>query len=280
MDYRSLYEWGREQLAAGQIEENELDARLLLEAVCQTARHDLLVNGARLVTVAQEAAYVDYIAQRRTRKPLQYILGEQEFMGLRFAVTPQVLIPRQDTEVLAEEVLRFCHDGQSVLDMCTGSGCILLSVLKYTNACRGTGADISAAALAVAADNAARLGLEAVWLESDLFSAVTGRYDIIVANPPYIPTAVIAGLMAEVRDYEPVGALDGDADGLFFYRQLTARAGAYLEPEGRLFLEIGAGQAEAVSGMMTAAGFRAVTAVKDLAGIDRVIWGALQGKGQ
>ncbi|MDR2889106.1 MAG: peptide chain release factor N(5)-glutamine methyltransferase [Lachnospiraceae bacterium] len=277
MDYRTLYEWGSDRLLSAGIDEGRLDARLLLEAVCRTGKHDLLVHGDRVVLPEQEKTYADHIDQRRSRKPLQYILGYQEFMGLRFIVTPQVLIPRQDTEILVEEVLRYRHDGQAILDMCTGSGCILLSVLNYSNNCRGIGVDSSPAALAVAADNADHLNCTAEWLLSDLFTAVTGRYDIIVSNPPYIPRAVIDGLMPEVRDYEPMVALDGEEDGLAFYRRIVAQAGDFLLPEGRLFLEIGFDQAEAVTGMMVAAGYLDVTVTQDLSGLDRVIGGRIKG---
>ncbi len=279
MNYRELFKWGRSQLEEGRIEEAELDARLLLEAACRTDRHDLLVHGEREVGEAERLGYTDSIEQRKKHVPLQYILGCQEFMGLTFLVSPQVLIPRQDTEILAEEALRHLHDGQSVLDIGTGSGCILLSLLKYSNYCRGTGTDVSAAALAVAAENAARLGLEAEWRESDLWAAVSGKYDIIVSNPPYIATPVIGTLMSEVKDYEPLIALDGKADGLFFYREIIGRAGSYLARGGMMFLEIGYDQAEDVMNMMTAAGFREVTAVKDLAGLDRVVSGVYGGPG-
>lgn len=277
MNYGELYEWGKARLTAAQIAEGILDARLLLEAVCHTGKHDLLVHGDRAVTAEQEISYVNYIEQRETRKPLQYILGYQEFMGLNFKVTPKVLIPRQDTEILVEEVLRYRHDGQSLLDLCTGSGCILLSLLKFSNGCRGTGVDISREALAVAAENAARLELSAEWLEGDLFAPVVGRYDIIVSNPPYIPTAVIAGLMEEVREYEPMEALDGEADGLAFHRRIVNHVGEYLDSGGMLFLEIGFDQGRVVSELMAAAGFREIAVVKDLAGLDRVVSGIYGG---
>ncbi len=277
MNYKELYEWGRDQLTACQIEEAELDARLMLEEICHTGKHDLLVHGDKVVTGQQEERYASYIEQRRTRKPLQYILGYQEFMGLIFKVNPSVLIPRQDTEILVEEVLRHLHDGQSILDMCTGSGCILLSLLRFSNYCQGTGVDISREALALAAENANSLEVEAQFIESDIFQAIDGKYDIIVSNPPYIPTKVIAGLADEVKKYEPRLALDGDEDGLFFYRKIIAGAHDYLYSGGMMFLEIGYDQAADVSELMVSAGFKDVTVVKDLAGLDRVVSGIYGG---
>lgn len=277
MNYRALYEWGRQQLASCMIEEADLDARLLLEEICQTGRHDMLAHGDRVVTGEQEERYVNWIDRRKKREPLQYIVGYQEFMGIPIGVDPGVLIPRQDTEILAEEALRHLHDGQALLDMCTGSGCILLSLLTYSNHCRGTGADISEQALKVAAENAARLHIEAQWIESDLFQAVTGKYDMIISNPPYIPSPVIEDLMEEVKGFEPRGALDGKEDGLFFYREIIGQAGTYLYPEGMLLLEIGCDQGEAVTAMMKAGGFCEVMTVKDFAGLDRVISGRWMG---
>ena len=154
MNYRECYEWGRQSLKAAGIEEADLDARLLLETICHTDRNTLLVHGDRQVSHEEESAYNDWISRRARHIPLQHITGEQEFMGLTFLVNEHVLIPRQDTEILVEEVLRQLTDGSRILDMCTGSGCILLSLLHYSNDCQGTGADISKEALAVARQNA------------------------------------------------------------------------------------------------------------------------------
>jgi release factor glutamine methyltransferase len=169
-----------------------------------------------------------------------------------------------------------------LLDLCTGSGCILLSLLHYSNDCRGTGADISAEALAVAAANEKRLRAlprtvrplnEVRWLESDLFSAIDERFDIITANPPYIPSGEIAGLMAEVSEYEPRLALDGGEDGLFYHQRIIDQASQHIYPSGYLFLEIGSEQALPVRKMMERAGFGEIEVVKDLAGNDRVVKG-------
>ena len=277
MEYAALYRMGVERLAAAGIEEAKLDARLLLEELCGTDRNDLLVHGDRPVTEQQENSYVNYIELRSRHIPLQHITGYQEFMGLRFKVTPDVLIPRQDTETLVEEVLKNLHDGMRILDLCTGSGCILLSLLRYSNDCVGVGADLSRKALAVAEENAGTLGLSAEFVQGNLFEPVTGKFEIIVSNPPYIPSNVIPTLMEEVREHDPLMALDGKEDGLYFYREITGKASEYLYPGGMLFLEIGCEQAGAVTELMKNAGYRDVTVCKDLAGLDRVVSGRYGG---
>ena len=277
MEYAALYRMGVERLAAAGIEEAKLDARLLLEELCGTDRNDLLVHGDRPVTEEQEKNYVHQIELRSRHIPLQHITGYQEFMGLRFKVTPDVLIPRQDTETLVEEVLKNLHDGMRILDLCTGSGCILLSLLRYSNDCVGVGADLSRKALAVAEENAGTLGLSAEFVQGNLFEPVTGKFEIIVSNPPYIPSNVIPTLMEEVREHDPLIALDGKEDGLYFYREIIGKASEYLYPGGMLFLEIGCEQAGAVAELMKNAGYRDVTVCKDLAGLDRVVSGRYGG---
>ena len=275
MQYQELYRMGKDRLTEAKVPEAELDARLLLEEVCGTDRNDLLVHGDREIAPEQSERYLDFIHRRQKHEPLQQSTGYQEFMGLRFKVTPDVLIPRQDTEILVEEVMRYLHDGMHILDMCTGSGCILLSLLKYSNDCEGTGCDISEPALKVAEENAKELSLNASFVQSNLFENISGKYEFIVSNPPYIPTGVIPTLMEEVRDHEPVSALDGREDGLYFYREIVEKAGEYLYPGGMLFFEIGYDQAEKVSSLMRQAGYQEVTVCKDLAGLDRVVYGTL-----
>ena len=205
MKYEILYRYGAEQLRQANIPEADLDAKLLLEAVCHTDRNALLVHGDRGVERGQEEQYREWIETRKSHVPLQYITGSQEFMGLPFRVSEHVLIPRQDTEILVEEVMRELHDGMTVLDMCTGSGCILLSLLHYSNHCRGVGVDISKEALQIARENAASLSLEAVFTESDLFAGLEEnvKFDILVSNPPYIASSEIPGLrlMEKRTDY-------------------------------------------------------------------------------
>lgn len=277
MEYETLYRLGIKRLKETHIEEAELDARLLLEEICGTDRNYLLVHGKEPVTKEQYSCYVNYIEERSHHVPLQHILGYQEFMGLHFSVTPDVLIPRQDTETLVEEVMRNLHDGMHILDMCTGSGCILLSLLKYSNDCVGVGVDLSEKALLVAEGNARALGIRADFVQSNLFENVTGRYEFIVSNPPYIPSRVIPTLMEEVREHDPLMALDGKEDGLYFYRKIIRQAGEYLCLGGMLFFEIGCGQAADVSELMKKAGYKEVTVCKDLSGHDRVVSGIYGG---
>ena len=279
MKYQECYMEGREKLKQAGIAEADLDARLLLEYICGTGRNDLLVHGDIEVEEEKLTAYRAVIAKRSDRIPLQHITGEQDFMGLVFQVNEHVLIPRQDTEILVEEVMREMLDNSRILDMCTGSGCILISLLHYSNWCEGVGVDISTEALKVAASNGEWLLPESkrpLWLESNLFEAVEGKFDIVVSNPPYIRTDVIDTLMPEVRVHEPLQALDGTEDGLFFYRRIVEEAPKYLTKEGRLYFEIGHDQAKEVSELMEKAGFSDIRVVKDYAGLDRVVCGILR----
>lgn len=282
MKYAGLYRWGCGQLEEASVPDAGTDARLLLEWCCGTDRNTLLAHGDRAVSAAEHEKYREAVERRRSRIPLQYITGEQDFMGLTFQVNDSVLVPRQDTEILVEEVLRNLHDGMRILDLCTGSGCILLSLLHYSNDCRGVGTDLSAGALQVAGRNADRIlgggnvsETCVMFVQGDLFAGLDQeeKFDIIVSNPPYIRTDVIDTLMPEVREYEPRMALDGREDGLFFYRRIVAQAGGYLTGGGMLFLEIGYDQGEAVSRLMEAAGYTQVEIFQDYAGNDRVVQG-------
>ena len=278
MTYRECYEKGCHILNEAGIEESTLDARLLLEAVCGTDRNDLLAHGEQPVMSQAEEKYLNWIRQRAEDIPLQQLTGEQDFMGLTFSVNEHVLIPRQDTEILVEEVLKELHDRMRILDMCTGSGCILLSLLHYSNDCEGLGVDLSAEALEVAERNVLKVltpekAEHAHFLQSDLFEKVEGKFEIIVSNPPYIASAEVEKLMPEVRDHEPRMALDGTEDGLHFYRRIIKEAGKHLVNSGMLFFEIGYDQGQAVSELMRTGGYREVQVVQDYAGLDRVVLG-------
>lgn len=276
MTYAETYKQGVKILEDAEVPEAALDARLLLEYVCDTNRNTLLVHGDREVTEDEAARYEEVLAVRAKRIPIQQIMGVQEFMGLEFAVNEHVLIPRQDTEILVEEVLKHLHDGMRVLDMCTGSGCILVSLMHYSNDCSGIGADLSTEALRVARSNAEKLlsaEKSVEFIQSDLFEQITGKFEIIVSNPPYIRPDVIETLMPEVRDHEPMMALDGGADGLDFYRKIVSGSKEYLAGGGMLFFEIGYDQGEDVKTLMEQAGFVEVNVVQDYAGLDRVVYG-------
>ena len=267
---QTLYREGQIQLKDSGIEEYQLDAWYLLEYVTGISKASYYGDPNRELSAAQAEEYRKCIEKRSERIPLQHITGVQEFMGHEFFVNEHVLIPRQDTEILVEHALDKVEDGKKVLDMCTGSGCILLSILKRYQV-QGTGADISSEALKVAERNRKHLALPQVeWLQSDLFEKIEEKYDVIVSNPPYIQTGVIESLQEEVRLHDPYIALDGKEDGLYFYRRIIEDAKAYLEDGGWLLFEIGYDQAEPVTRLMDQAGYSEIHGNKDLSGLDRV----------
>ena len=273
MTLREALALGKDLLQKANIEEYETDAWLLLESAAECTRNDLFLRGNEPLTENQEMLYKEYLEKRERRIPVQHILGVQCFCGLEFIVTPDVLCPRQDTEVLIEEALKHIRPGSSILDMCTGSGCIILTLLHFVKDCTGTAVDLSEKALAVAKQNAEKLGKNCNFIHSDLFENIEGTYDVIVSNPPYIATKEIETLEPEVRDMEPRMALDGMEDGLFFYRKIVSASVDHLNPEGWLMFEIGYDQGKAVSEMMKSAGYAEVKVIKDLAGLDRVVVG-------
>ncbi len=310
---KAAYTLGRERLRRAGVPEADLDAWYLLEYVTGLGRASYLMEPDREMTEQQSLRYEECISKREQRVPLQHITGEQEFMGLTFRVDENVLIPRQDTETLVEQALEILKKGQlprsggklHILDLCTGSGCILLSVLHYADKCdtgrynagqcdpgmhdpekhdaedpadmpgdiEGTGADISEKALSIAGQNADALGIRAGFIRGDLFENIRGKYGMILSNPPYIRSAEIDALQEEVRLHDPREALDGREDGLYFYRRITDEAREHLLPGGWLIFEIGYDQAEDVSGLMRSAGYTEVRVKKDLAGLDRVVYG-------
>lgn len=275
MTFREAISFGERQLNDVGIVDAKNDAWLLLTFVCKIDRTFYYVHMDEQMSIEQQAEYENVINKRAEHVPLQYITGEQEFMGTSFHVNESVLIPRQDTETLVEESLKLVRPGMKVLDMCTGSGCILISILKNVVDVEGFGYDISKQALNVAKENAKLNNVIATFEPSDLFEKVTDTFDIIVSNPPYIPTAVIGTLMPEVAVYEPIQALDGKEDGLYFYRKIITSASDYLKENGKLLFEIGHDQGESVSNLMREAGYKDVRVVKDLAGNDRVVIGGL-----
>ena len=281
---KQLYKVGTVKLAEEGIEEFSLDAGYLLEYVTGVSKAMYFAEPERAVSEENADRYIDCIRRRAAHIPLQHITGEQEFMGYPFCVNEHVLIPRQDTEILVEEAIQVMRPKMKVLDMCTGSGCIVLSILKmcrekyYMTDLQGIGADVSEEALKVARENGRRLGVPVTWIQSDLFAKIPEeeKYDVIVSNPPYIETAVIDTLQEEVRLHDPYIALDGKEDGLYFYRRIISEAGKYLKMQGKLMFEIGCDQAEAVEELMKNAGYEQITVKKDLAGLDRVVYGTLQ----
>lgn len=265
-----------------------LDAQQLLFAAFHLDMVHYLLDRMRELPEHGEnqTAVTDYremVRRRSLRCPLQQILGTQEFMGMEFCINEHVLIPRQDTEALVELVLEEQKDTEkSVLDLCTGTGCIAISLCVKGGYRNVTATDISPEALEVAGRNAKRLlqkDTRICLLQGDLWDALNSpaagsvpkRYDIITSNPPYIPTAVIGTLEPEVRDHEPILALDGTEDGLHFYRRIIAEAKHYLHEDGMLYLEIGYDQGPAVRRLLEDTGYREIRVCKDLTGNDRVV---------
>ncbi len=298
--YQELWREGKASLERAGIEEARLDAWLLLEFATGITRSRYYAHPGEGPKAEEAARYRALIERRACREPVQQLTGEACFMGYSFRVTRDVLIPRQDTEVLAEEAIRFLRerkkmpgsfagqDGESrILDLCTGSGCLLISLLLEEPAAKGLGLDISEKALCVARQNGEALGAgeRAVFQKADLLSQafwqdqskegslLAGGCDVVVANPPYIVTDDIDTLSPEVRLCEPRLALDGGPDGLRFYRVLTREIVPYIRKGGGLFYEIGCSQGEAVQAILRENGFEDVACLKDLAGLDRVVRG-------
>lgn len=276
MTYKQAEQKGELLLQEAGVMDAKIDAWLLLEMVAKIDRSFYFTHINEEVEPEVLTEYERVLEKRAEHVPLQYITGEQEFMGMTFKVNSNVLIPRQDTETLVEEALKVIEPQMEVLDLCTGSGCILLSILKNAPTVRGTGSDVSKQALLVAKENAKLHDLEAEWVRGNLFDNVSGSYDVIVSNPPYIVQAEIPRLMPEVAQFEPIQALDGGVDGLDFYRKITEEAPQYLKENGYLFFEIGYDQGQEVQRLMCEAGFTDVAVIKDLAGNDRVVKGQLK----
>lgn len=282
--YRELYEEGRRILEQAGLPDAALDARFLLEEVCGTNLQTLLVFPEKKVTEEEVNQYRAFIQRRKDREPTAMILGEWDFMGLTFRLNKSTLIPEQDTEVLVEtalEELKRRGLGEAplrILDLCTGSGCILLSLLHELRDAGGLGTDLSEEALEAARENAVRLGLQerAAFRQGDLWEPVGDeRFDLIVSNPPYVPTEVIPTLEPEVRCGEPYAALDGGEDGLVFYRRIMREAAGHLKPSGIIIVESGFDEAPQIAALMQEQKLREIRTVKDYGGLDRVVLGAL-----
>lgn len=277
MTYREALEEAVKYLDGRQIADAAADARYLMEYACSMSRAQYLMRMRETMPEAEYGCYRELLQRRGEHIPLQHIIGEQEFMGLPFFVNDQVLIPRQDTEILAEQALQKAGAGMRALDLCTGSGCIIISLVKLCPGLFGTGSDLSPGALRVAEENARRLNAEVTFVESDLFEGIRGSFDLIVSNPPYIPSAQIECLEDEVRLHDPRMALDGREDGLYFYRRIIGESGPYLNPGGWLMFEIGSDQGEAVADLMRRGAYTQVQVIRDLAGLDRVVAGRRTG---
>jgi len=257
------------------LENAKSDAWYLFEFVFEMRRAEFILYGNQAADAEKAFKFFDFIKIRSTRKPLQYITRHQEFMGLDFDVNESVLIPRQDTEVLVEKALEIINRLElsqvEVLDMCTGSGCIAVSIAKLAPKAKLTAADISGKVLELAKKNAAKHEVECNFIQSNLFNNIEGKYDVIISNPPYIRTDVINKLMEEVKGFEPITALDGGSSGLEFYRTITQESVNFLNKDGFLLYEIGYDQAEDVVGILNEYNYSEIEVFKDLAGLDRVV---------
>lgn len=262
----------------------KIDAWYLLEYITGFSRVDFLLRGNEDMSDQEYQKLRELTAKRAAHVPLQHLIGTTEFMGLSFCVNEHVLIPRQETELLVEEVLKVCN-GRTVLDMCTGSGCIIISLATLGNVKEAYAVDLSNEALAVASKNATLHNANITFIQSDMFkdikinNNINTKFDIIVSNPPYIKTEDIKDLMQEVKEYEPYMALDGDEDGLKFYRIIANEAGNYLNEGGYLFLEIGYNQGEDVKQLLSECNFTDIKLLKDYAGLDRIIIARLNANG-
>lgn len=261
----------------------KLDAWYLLEFITGFSRVDFLLRGNEDMSDQEYQMLRELTAKRAAHVPLQHLIGTTEFMGLSFCVNEHVLIPRQETEILVEEVLKICK-GKTVLDMCTGSGCIIISLAALGDVKEAYAVDLSKEALAVASKNASLHNANITFIQSDMFKNIENNninttFDIIVSNPPYIKTEDIRDLMQEVKEHEPYMALDGDEDGLKFYRIIANEAGNYLNDGGYLFLEIGYNQGEEVSQLLSEHNFTKIRVLKDYAGLDRIIIARINAQG-
>ncbi|MBI5197721.1 MAG: peptide chain release factor N(5)-glutamine methyltransferase [Nitrospirae bacterium] len=282
---RSVQQWGRDFLLHYGIPNPELDAELLLRHVLGMDRTAILLQGSKEISDAMVNRFRDLIFRRSEREPAAYILGVREFWGFPFRVTPDVLIPRPETELILETVLRLLSSRKRdsgplrFLDLGSGTGCLAISLALEFDRAVVDSADISAAALDVARENAVRHGLErrVRWLLGDLYAPLHEndvRYDLIVSNPPYIPRGEMKQLPLDVRNYEPDIALDGGEDGLDFYRRIVEEAPGMLKEGGYGVVEVGLGQASAVGEMIRKqSGISLEEVCKDLAGIERVVVG-------
>ena len=275
--FRELLKKGTEKLVKAGVPDAGSDAWMLMEFAFEIEKGYYFLHEDDKIEKEQQERYEKLIAEREKRIPLQQITQTAWFMGYPFYVNENVLPPRFDTEILVEQVGKLLKPGMRILDLCTGSGCILLSLLSEYRELNleGVGADISAAALDVAKENQKRLKVKASMVESNLFSQVEGEFDLIVSNPPYIATGELQKLMPEVRDHEPQLALDGKEDGLYFYREIIKQASGYLRSGGWLCFEIGYDQGVALEQLMKYAGYKNVKIGKDLAGLDRIAIGQL-----
>jgi len=276
MDIEKLISQAATSLKNAGVENARADARLLMRHTLGLSLEELLLQSTRELCKEQEEAFGRLLALRLARKPISQIIGMREFWGMQFTVTPDTLDPRPDSETIIEALLHHMPQRAKpyrMLDLGTGTGCLLLSALSEYPSSTGLGVDISREALAVAGGNAEALGLKnrAKFENSDWNTGIKGVWDVVISNPPYIPTGDIPGLEPEVAKFEPITALDGGSDGLICYRAITRSLPGLLASSGIALLEVGQGQAPDVADLARAQGLRVVQLANDLAGIQRVV---------
>jgi release factor glutamine methyltransferase len=278
----TVLRWATDDFRARGVDSPRLDADLLLGRAIGRTRIQLIADAKQPLDAAELARFRDLVRRRRAREPTAYILGEREFYGRSFRVDRRVLIPRPDTETLVEVALERTRErsmSMRALDLCTGSGCVAITLARERRTSLFVATDVSGDALAVARDNALRLGAYNVaFREGDLFAAVDPslRFDLVTANPPYIAAGEIAALEPEIREYEPRLALAGGADGLALVRLIVAQARAHMSAGGRLALEVGFGEAPAAAALFAAAGYGQIEIRRDYARVERVVSGVLE----
>ena len=275
---KSALLYGQNFLEEKGIVSYQTDSRVLLMEVCKMDRIQLCIMPEKLLADDEFLKYNTVLEERGRNKPISYILNRCEFMSLDFYVNEEVLIPRPDTEILVERVIEkiAAESYQSLLDIGTGSGCIPISIGHYSSLKQISAVDISPEALAIAKKNADLNNIAIDFILGNLFDNVQKKYDVIVSNPPYIQTTVIETLESNVKDFEPLLALDGGADGMKFYKEIATKARHYLNPNGMLFFEIGYDQAKSVSSLLAENRFCCINVLKDLATLDRVVYGRIE----
>lgn len=271
---KDLIEQATKFLEGAKVSDAQIDSWLLAEYVFGINKTQYYINPNMEVAKEKADKYMALVNKRADKIPLQHITGCQEFMGFNFKVNEKVLIPRQDTELLVEQAVDYIGENKmKVLDMCTGSGCIAISIYKLCDNAKVTAVDISEEALKIAKENNRTNGSNVTFIKSDLFENVEGEFDVIVSNPPYIRTSEIESLMEEVKLHDPMIALDGSEDGLKFYREIIKKANDYLKKNGIIFFEIGCDQGESVPQILKEYNFKDIKVLKDLPGNDRVVIG-------
>ena len=269
---RDFVKENTDKLDAAGITDASVDIWLLLEHFADIKKSDYLANQDKTITKVVAEQIEEAVEKRANHIPVQHIIGQTEFMGLTFKVNDKVLVPRLDTEILVDEVVKYVGDDfAKILDMCTGSGCIAITVSDMCDNATVVGADISKDAIDIAEDNNKLNQTDVTFIESDLFENVEGLFDVVVSNPPYIKTEEIENLQEEVKLYDPKLALDGGESGLDFYQRIIKDSKDYLKANGMIFFEIGFDQAEEVSNILKENGYHDIVVKKDLSGLDRVV---------